>query len=1024
MINDVLKKLGSWSVKLRDDAPLGLHDDIEFFGHVAIIPGRIDPLQYGDDLLTLARYVGIVRYKSDNTIGGVGMAGWLGDEDGKGDVYETAVVLESETFANSIRALLPSSVTEGTLNAVAGTYSGTHRYEDPRSAIDYVCDTFEADWRVNGDGSLDAGAAADLFTTSPTAIVVRRNAGLDIELVALPGEIDAAQDAKDFTSRVVLLAEGEGNAVATGTADIIVNPYKDLQGNAVNRTRLVSESGTSTGNATARAQLQLNRFINPKRTVSLATDEFDLSGDFRPGDYVYVYDPDSGLIDTDNEVMFRGQLLNPVVIRVLSLSFPVEDGSTVAYRNGDGEWFDLTSHVEWESGNTTVDVGDNFSTALVSGAEAVRPRAQGDSSIPSPPEISSITTATYQDGDGNARANFVVSWLLPLNTDGSTIVDGDYYTVRYRVHGSATSYEYSSVEWATRTLTLNDLSPGTTYDVSVEAVDRAGNHSGYSTDEVVLASPDTIAPSEPAAPTVAGSALAIQVISDLGKATGGTFNLENDIAFIYVYADDTTGFTPSSANFVGRIPCSIANLLLGIDAIGGFQVPDGASKFVKITAVDKSGNESVPSSEVTATALLIDSININDAAITNAKIGDLAVTNAKVADLSAVKITAGTIGAHQIIIGSGGDIESSNYTPGSAGWIIQGDGVAEFSQVTVRGNITSSTIDSSTITGGTFRTASSGKRVEISQSSLEYIHFYTGDASETQPGYIWDWVTSGAADRQWLLELKAPTVFGVPALGSSAYLRLWSKAADDTIPSRATLAADPDTYLDMSQNNSIYLQSFADHFIALEQTEISTWTAGDGDWISLINGGYVSFQVRQSLGYTDARLAGIPPSSTDALLRWSTSSGQLWYDSSSSRFKHGIKDFEQTYSLDSIDQLRVVSYRETDKTTDVDKGQDFIGVIAEEVYEVFPSLVTLDTEGEPLSVAYEKLAAVAIAAVQDLRTRVEVLENGGKKPTQPKKPKIKKPTETAETKKRRQEQAKHRVRHARPVMPTQPEQTG
>ena len=86
--------------------------------------------------------------------------------------------------------------------------------------------------------------------------------------------------------------------------------------------------------------------------------------------------------------------------------------------------------------------------------------------------------------------------------------------------------------------------------------------------------------------------------------------------------------------------------------------------------------------------------------------GDLAlldvVGNAKITDLSFSKLTAGTNTA-SLTIGSSGYIKSSNYSPGSAGFKIEGDGDAEFSDVTVRGkliaNVAGSEIPWSYVTG-------------------------------------------------------------------------------------------------------------------------------------------------------------------------------------------------------------------------------------------------------------------------------------------------------------------------------------
>jgi hypothetical protein len=70
-----------------------------------------------------------------------------------------------------------------------------------------------------------------------------------------------------------------------------------------------------------------------------------------------------------------------------------------------------------------------------------------------------------------------------------------------------------------------------------------------------------------------------------------------------------------------------------------------------------------------------------------------------IGSLTAAKITAGTIGAHEIILTQPGTtysytppanmavIRTSNYQSGSTGWLIRGDGQAEFNNATIRGEL-------------------------------------------------------------------------------------------------------------------------------------------------------------------------------------------------------------------------------------------------------------------------------------------------------------------------------------------------
>lgn len=74
-------------------------------------------------------------------------------------------------------------------------------------------------------------------------------------------------------------------------------------------------------------------------------------------------------------------------------------------------------------------------------------------------------------------------------------------------------------------------------------------------------------------------------------------------------------------------------------------------------------------------------------------------------------------------------------------------------------------------------------------------------------------------------------------------------------------------------------------------------------------------------------------------------------------------------SADDIYNLRPVSFN-----WKADNRKD-LGLIAEEVKEVYPQLVKSDGEGKAIGVNYSKLTSVLIKAVQDLSNRISILEN-------------------------------------------------
>ncbi|AVH60013.1 MULTISPECIES: fibronectin type III domain-containing protein [Streptomyces] len=757
-VNDVLGALGSWDLTLKPTTPPDTWDAIGYFGHVAFISGRLDPAQYGDNLLTAARYVGVVRERSNSgddrrtkqveqgyELGGVGMAMWLGDDEDKGDVYENAVQPASASFATTINMLLPASgaVTAGTIYAVPGNYSGRHQYETPRKAITYVCETFTASsgqkvgWRVNGNGTLDAGPEANLFVTDPRCVISRKTSGKDTSgIESVPGAFGVSRDMEDFSTRVVLLAEGEGESIATGSADISggLNPYKDIHGGTLKLTRLASESDTTVTNADTRAALLLSQYTASQDELVVETDNYYIEGSFDVGDYVWVWDPNAGLVDNANEITFRGERLNPIKLQVTEAKWPVTEGYTVAYRDANGVWYDLTDHVEWDGSHTVYVTVGGFARALEgSGTQPVGSRPSQDTSIPGTPVlVTPFAGSAYLDGRGYTRARVIVQWTAPLNVDGSTVLDGDHYEIRYAVDTDmiypATWSQVSQVRWmdlqiwaqpfaapdqkwqvqyvawGESTAQLNDLSPGVGYDVQIRAVDKAGNTGAWSGITTFVASEDNIPPSTPAAPSVAGSRIALQITHTLGVSSGGTYNLESDLQHLEIHVDYEPTFTPSNDTLKAKVNATAGMIQAQIPAVATVQVEETSARYVRVVAVDKTGNKSGPSDAASATALLID--------------------DAHISDLTVSKVTAGEISADWIV---GARIKTADT---GARTEMSASGFEAYDAAGTRTFFADATTGDVSILGR-LRSGTTGQRLDINPSSiLPEIRFYPSSGSD------------------------------------------------------------------------------------------------------------------------------------------------------------------------------------------------------------------------------------------------------------------------------------------------------
>lgn len=667
--------LGSWSVKLKPGTPQDVIDQLVYLGHIAISVGRPDPRVSGDSLLTSARYVGPLRkitYQGEGVnLSGAGMNYWLGDENKKGPVITDQLLYTAADFTTVVTQLLAQgqSVRAGTIHSVTGGYTGYHQYVTIREALTFVCSTMTSntldpvEFRVNGDGTCDAGTASQLYVYgTPKTAIIRKRVGADMTVRALPGKASVDEDVQDYATRVILLGQGSGLGIASAEVhlDPAVVPYKDLFGNKVVIARTVSQSSTDAANSLQQAQIALNQYANPRDAVTLTTDQFDITGDLQVGDSVWVHDPDAGLIDTSptpNEFVFRGERLNPVRLRVSEMTWPVETGMSVAYRNPDGLWLDLTDYVVFETGTTSVTVGgyDRSLTNPTGRQEALGSRAAPNTSVPAVPVFQlPFVQAVYQSvNSGVTKAQVQVRWQRPLNTDGTAIIDGDHYEIRYRTSDNpgypstwaqAAGKTWSQLgtwsqpigyvpgPWTTayapfdsQQLLIQELTPGVPYDVQIRAVDNGipPNYSAWSSSTTVTTNGDTIPPPQPAPPEVAASTISVQVTHLLGAASGGTFNLPADLHHLEVHGQYEPTYECTPATLLGKLPATNGMILSQTPVVGTLAIQSTAGVFIKVVAVDEAGNRSTASTPVQSTALLVDDEHISNLTVSKVTAGEI-----------------------------------------------------------------------------------------------------------------------------------------------------------------------------------------------------------------------------------------------------------------------------------------------------------------------------------------------------------------------------------------------------------------
>ena len=364
-VTERIGALGGFTVALDPDTPDNILDAATPFTSIVICNQHLNLNDGWTDagILAAAIYSGMIRRLprgDNNTIEGVGNAAWWGDEQDRGQILINYTP-GTQTFVGWFTGLcgtidsVTAPLTAGTLTAVsapaAGNLTDTVTLTNRRQVADLVADYYSGEYRINPDFTVDAGTESDLYVTTPTAVIVRKGSGDDPNYPSI--RIDQAtvtKDVDDYLTDIYAVGKGVTGSATTTTT------YADPQGNDVYREAILQVDTDNSGVADTIADAVLTD-QTLRTAISIDTQEFDQEGAFTVGDTVYVYDPDSGLVDAATQIQFRGRTLFPTTIRVVGATWPIRRGMAVYIRSGAGAYTDVTEYVLFEDSSTTLEVG-------------------------------------------------------------------------------------------------------------------------------------------------------------------------------------------------------------------------------------------------------------------------------------------------------------------------------------------------------------------------------------------------------------------------------------------------------------------------------------------------------------------------------------------------------------------------------------------------------------------------------------------------------------------------------------------
>lgn len=360
------RKMGrdSWNLRLVDDAPRWLLDQVEFFTHIVITPADVPATSLSESaLLAMSMFTAPIIRRGDRRLelGGFGPAEWLGP---LGDVYE-ATFNPTKTFedhltdsngvlrvgADGANGITAGAIAAGGSTAQLNVKAGS----SPADYLQLACAQFGNEWRINPDLTLDADDPATMW--APLALTFVDGGGRG-DQAGWRAIIEAPDDVEDYTTRVIVEAED----ASTGDADISpATPYNDIAGDPVQRERYyVVTAAPSTPGATTAAgnRLALYDHVHLEAVVSLP-DAYAPRLEIQPGDSVGVFDVDRGLYDLDVQAVHRGQTIFPTRLDVVDIEWPVQRGMGVhVFREPGVAPLRLTDYVVFEEGPTRVGLGE------------------------------------------------------------------------------------------------------------------------------------------------------------------------------------------------------------------------------------------------------------------------------------------------------------------------------------------------------------------------------------------------------------------------------------------------------------------------------------------------------------------------------------------------------------------------------------------------------------------------------------------------------------------------------------------
>jgi hypothetical protein len=223
--------------------------------------------------------------------------------------------------------------------------------------IEAACADLGAEWRGLADMTVTAGTADYLYGATPTLMVLADDeGGRELDLTGVRGVSRQSVDVEDYATLVIYVTDADTPTYSVASLSPTTS-YKRPDGDTFKFAARV-DANLLDGDASTLAAAELGK-KKLRRAWDVATDA---TITVPVGSPVYLWSPDDGLIDTGNQVYFRGRVLFPYESRLMGLTWPIRPGMGVYLRHKPGtstaaSYLDLTPYYVPQWGSTQLEVG-------------------------------------------------------------------------------------------------------------------------------------------------------------------------------------------------------------------------------------------------------------------------------------------------------------------------------------------------------------------------------------------------------------------------------------------------------------------------------------------------------------------------------------------------------------------------------------------------------------------------------------------------------------------------------------------